>query len=262
MFQTKSFRTTSVSKFLKGGEMMKTLGLVLALLVVVTGASFADTTTVDVYPGFSYVALPLAPFDCGTAGAYNPESIITNSGLWAAGLLHKWDAATQSDIAYDPDGGTGWNMVLGEGYSYYWEDTSSFTVDGVADGVPDANSNMTDMWISLPGNQADSVSVSPDGGGWHLIGTPFNHDISVDKGSFYGDNIFFTDGTSMKTWGEALEAGWVDPVMHGWDAAMQSSRDVLFTGDDSNPLNTKLLKGCSYWLLTYQDNLAMIVPAN
>lgn len=250
---------TSKIRILRGGETMKTLGLVLSIFVLASGFASAASTTVDIFPGFNYIGLPIVPFDAGTNGAANPESIITSNDLWAAGLLHKWDAASQGDVAYDPDGGTGWNMLLGEGYSYYWEAPASFTYEGVENGVP-SNGIKTDMWISLPGNQMDGNThvATPDGGGWHLVANPFDEDIAVDSGNYTGDRILFTDGSQMKSWADAVDAGWVDPVMHGWDGASQSVIDILPYNDPSD----SLLRAHAYWLLTYQDNLAMIVLAN
>ena len=58
-----------------------------------------------------------------------------------------------------------------------------------------------------------------------MVGTPFNHDVYVnsdqsDMGD--GDNIFFTDGSSLKNWGEAADAGWVDTIAAGDDGKVKT----------------------------------------
>jgi hypothetical protein len=144
-------------------------------------------------------------------------------------------------------------VLLGDGYYYYANETHSVvSYDGVPDGVPDGSGNMTDMWISLPGNQFDGK----DKGGWHMIGHPFNHDVTSDKGSGTGDNLFFTDGTTLKTWGEAVDAGWVDGTLSGWDSGTSFTITYDGLGDRMD-----LQAAHAYWLLTYRDNLAMIIPA-
>ena len=237
---------SAIGKLAKGGEKMRTLGLALALLVVGSGMCFADTVTVDLYGGWNFVACPLVPFD--------PDPYSVFSGIDIDFNLFRWDAPSQGEVYFEPDGAFG-NILLGEGY--YLNNISnaeSFSYNGVPDGVPDGSGTMTDMWISLPGNQLDGTNA----GGWHLFGQPFNHDTPTNGAAGTGDNIWFTDGTTLKTWGEAVEAGWVESSMQYWDPVGQGQLILTYEGwgDDDT-----LRAGKSYWLRTYKDNLALIIPA-
>ncbi|MBP5092992.1 MAG: hypothetical protein J6332_02970, partial [Abditibacteriota bacterium] len=63
--------------------------------------------------------------------------------------------------------------------------------------------------------------------------------------------IFFTDGSSLKNWSEANEAGWVEELATGADGS------VGYFFNDS----AKFEAGKGYYLHTEIDNLAMIFPA-
>jgi hypothetical protein len=245
------FTLKSISRISKGGEMMKTFGLVLVMVVLFAGVSVADVCTYDTYPGWNLIAAPLVPFDPA------PESVLgTFDLMFTAGLL-RFDAPTQAQLAYDP-----WAMpdtvfgsiLLGDGYWLYNPDAGVVSYSGVPDGVPDALGAKTDMWISLPGNQADGVNA----GGWHLIGCPFNTDVPIDPNwMLNGEGVLFTDGTTVKNWSEAAAAGWVADSALYFDGAAQAqfSTGYFFNDDDH------FRAGKGYWVKTNVDNLAMILPA-
>lgn len=243
-------RFDSKVRLLKGGEMMKTLVLVLVLSLLTGVAATAATVTVDTYADWNLVAAPLVPFNPAV------DSVFSNFDVMFTAGITRWDAPSQGMIAYDAfdvPGAFG-NVLLGDGYWFNYPEAGQIVYDGVPDGVPDASNVKTDMWISLPGNQLDGQ----DAGGWQLIGQPFNHDTPVDSGGFSGDLVFFTDGTTLKTWGEAADAGWVDSTMTFWDGATQGmlSLGYFFNDDD------QFRAGHGYWCKTNKDNLAMIIPAN
>lgn len=226
---------------------MKTLGLVLALAFVLAGACVADTATFDVLGQWNQIAAPLVPF--------NPDPLSVFNGVNIVGTLWRLNPTDQAMVPYDDlDPAMFGNILLGDGYQL-WCDAplgtyvTTITYEGVPDGVPDGSGNMTDMWISLPGNQLDGV----DEGGWHLIGQPFDHDTSVVG------NLYFTDGTTLKTWEEAVMAtpAWCEAVMWALDPVTGGMIDVGFdlASDDH------LRKGHGYLFLTKKDNLALIIPA-
>jgi len=235
--------------------MMKTLVLVLALMMVVGGTCVAATATYDLYQGLSMISAPLVPF--------NPDPLSVYAGAT--------DGLDYLLFRYDPSGG--WvnydafapelfgGVLLGDGATLTVLSAGvTISYEGVPDGVPDmvagvpVEGTMTDMWISLPGSTTDGI----DAGGWHLVGQPFNHNTMVDPlGDASGSGILFTDGTTLKNWSEACAASWVDGKMSTTDP-INGAVDVQFDGwggDDT------LRAGKSYWLATYKDNLAMIVPA-
>lgn len=248
------FRLKSISRSLKGGETMKkTLGLVLALVLVVGGAAVADSVTFDTYAKLNMISAPLVPL--------NPDatSVFSNFDLVFTTNLSRWDSPSQSMVSYDPwastPGGDFGNVLLGDGYWLIDPNQNTYTVTGIPDGVPDGSGQMTDMWISLPGNQYDGK----DAGGWNMIGQPFNHDtpISTDPNNPTGDNIFVTDGTTLLTLGEADAAGWLDGMFSYWDGSTQTmmTAGFFFNDDDS------LRPGKGYYIKTKKDNLALIIPA-
>ncbi len=225
---------------------MKTLGLVLALVVVAGGACVADTTSYDVLGQWNRIAAPLVPF--------NPDPLSVFNGVNIVGTLWRFDAPSQTGIPYDDLDPTQFgNILLGDGYELFCDAPMGATVatvsyDGVPDGVPDGAGVKTDMWISLPGNQLDGV----DAGGWHIIGQPFDHDTSVVN------NLILTDGTTAKTWEEAAAAGWCDSVMWALDAASATGIDVGFDLATEDHLRA----GKGYQFHTNKDNLALIIPAD
>lgn len=224
---------------------MKTLGLVLALAFVLAGTCVAATATFDVFGQWQVISAPLVPF--------NPDPLAVFNGVNIVGTLWRLDAATQTFIAYDDlDPALFGNILLGDGYQLFCDAAQGTMVatvsyEGVPDGVPDGSGNMTDMWISLPGNQLDGQ----DAGGWHIIGQPFNHDTSVVG------NLYLTDGTTLKTWEEAVAAGWCEPVMWTMDPLTGDQIDVGF--DLATDDHLRAAKG--YQFYTKKDNLALIIPA-
>jgi len=237
---------------------MKTFGLVLALLTLSVGASMAATATIDFYGEWNMVSAPLVPFVStpwnGLSGS--AKGVFDPVDIDFGGSLSRWDASTQGMVGWSmfvPDAFG--NILLGDGYWLYQPGSGSVTYDGVPDGVPDGVGNMTDMWVSLPGGQTDGV----DAGGWHIIGTPFNHPIcfSKEQMNLLGDNICVTDGSTLKTWGEAVAALWVDDPMVTWDGVTQGNATAgyFFANDEF------LRPGKGYWVHTNKDNLALIIPS-
>lgn len=230
---------------------MKTFGLVLALLMVVgVGSCLAETATFDTYTDWDMISLPLVPLDPVV------DNLFTGYDMWFTGFMQRWDAPQQRYVAYDPFDvpGSFGSMLLGDGYWFNYPTTGTISYSGVADGVPDAGGTMTDMWVSLPGNQPDGQNL----GGWHMIGNPFNHDIPLDPNfNLNGEGISFTDGTAVKNWDEAVQANWVDSQMLVWDPINDRYVDV---GYFFNTVD-KLEAWRAYWIQTKKDNLAMIIPA-
>lgn len=241
------FKLNSISQILKGGETMKTLGLVLALVLVVGGACVAATATYDIYKGWNMISAPIVPFDP------NPETVFAGAPDGVDSLLSRWDPSA-GGVGYDSGDPTSFGgVLLGDGFWLRdFTGKATITITGVADGVPDGAGVMTDMWISLPGN------TNINGGGWHMIGQPFNHNTPVDDGSGTGANIKFTDGTTLKTWGEAFAAGWVADTISTWDPA-SGGVGIVFdgSGDDDH-----FRAGKGYQVKTFVPNLAMIIPAS
>lgn len=252
------FKLTTISQILKGGETMKTLGFVLATMFALSVGCFAAvgtvTATIDMYADNAILALPNVPVNP------DPMSVFDGSGIDPTYNITRFDAVGQGYTSYDgdPQGPYG-NMLLGDGFWCAGAAGQTISYEAIPDGVPDASGNKTDMWISLPG-------AGNGNGGSAIIGNPFAHTVAIDKGTYTGDHIFFTDGTKLLTWGDAVNNvdaqgnpdPWVSPTMtyftgFGYD-------DIWY--DNSIGDVYQLDPGKGYWIATYKDNLAMIIPAD
>jgi len=239
---------------------MKTLVLVLALMVVATGACVAETVTFDLYQGWTLLAVPQVPFNPGVTDVFKTP---TGAAIPTLDCLATF--VNGSDFPYNSDMKDYWTgLLLGQGY-WIWVEQSTIpegsdrvTVqyDGVANGVPDSTGAKTDMWISLPGVDLDGDTVN-DSGSWHMIGNPFNQFVDLTAPGA----ITFTNGTTTKTWAEACAPGpdkWVDEYMGGF---VGSDLPSSYLGWDAGYI-PYLLPAAGYWIFTYQPNLAMIVKAD
>lgn len=270
--------TSATTKLLKGGETMKTLGLVLGLTLVLGGVAFADNmdATIDVYAGWNLISCTQVPMNLSvtegdgldyTEPMYCMAVVIDDL---AAGTLTRFNATDGSWPVYDGIPGSPFGkLLLGDGYQFRSSITTAINYRGVPDGVPGTDGKKTDMWISLPGLKTDANTEAPVGGGWALIGTPYATDVQSyplnEDGSFVTDtegnmvwNINFTDGTSVKSWMAAIEAEWVSGTMF----AISDGFMVPVAYDDATPPVLKAGRG--YWVKTFKDDIAMIItaPAN
>lgn len=223
---------------------MKLTGAVAVLLVLLCACSgWADMAQIVIYPGENWISLPLIPFDAA------PSSVF--SGLDIDGNLSRLDAATGEIVTYNATScGTFGSCLLGEGYRI----TSSLSTpvvisyQGVADGVPDAEGHMTDMWIALPGRD-DGL----DQGGVHWIGMPFNHSTPIER-------CLVTDGRQTLTIAQAVQTGLIDGL---WDSIDNETKQPLKVGLGSlNPDRDVLQPGMMYQITTHTNRLALIVPAD
>jgi len=239
-------RKSKKSIILKGGEKMRTLGLVLALTVIACSASFATAETFDVYGGWQTVSLPVVPF--------NPTPNAVFSVLdWDNGnpTLMRWNNVGGGGfITYGYDYDTGIDPIfggclLGDGYLLNPDasGTTSISVDGVLSGVPDAAGKMTDMWISLPK------------AGFALVGVPYAEDLAIDQDTGYP--MAFTDGVTVKTWPEAVAANWVGEAAQRYDAVVGRwiTAGINYYEEES------WQAGKGYLMEVKQDNIAMIITA-
>lgn len=218
--------------------MMKTLVLVLVLMLAVGGACLAATGTIDLYAGYNLISIPNVPIDPIPANLFSAFSL--------DGIFSKFDATTGSDVGYsmwDPD--SFGDVLLGEGYWLTSDSVTNVTFSGLDDGVPSGGVK-TDMWISLPGNQYDGL----DAGGICVVGNPYAS--SVNKGNFY-----FTEGTTLKSWQEAFDAGWVADAFNGYEGATGSSVLLSLSWGDTDDF----APARAYYFQTFKDNLAMIIVA-
>lgn len=244
---------------------MKTLGLVLAMLLVISASALADTATFDVYQGWNYIGCPLVPMNLSTDPEVDPEMDFTEPYFafdevafdLENGKLLRYDAVNGGNLTYMVQETFG-KLLLGDGYMLNCTiaGKTTITYTGVPNGVPDAGGNKTDMWISLPGKQGDSNT--PFGGGWHLISTPYADDVPayyLDEFDNLFWNISFTDGTQVLSWMDAADAGWVSDTMFGLTGGLASQCTYVSETDYI------MKSGKGYFLQTKKDNIAMIITA-
>ncbi|MBP5092993.1 MAG: hypothetical protein J6332_02975 [Abditibacteriota bacterium] len=218
--------------------MKKAFTFILILVLALGVAASAVQYSQEVKAGWNFIAFPGYPANTAVTSTF-------------ANFDFDFDCILQTMVgsestAFDPfDEFYGLtNVFLGQGYYFYTPEDGTISYEGVADGIPDANGRMTDMWFELPK------------AGWQMIGNPFDHDVYVnaDQSDFgTGDHIFFTDGNVLKTWSEAVEADWVASIMIN----NESAGDVGYFSNTS----WKLEPGLGYYFQTYRDNLVMIIPA-
>jgi len=249
------FKSTQISKTLRGGEMMKILGLVLALGILVTGACVADTASVNIYAGYQLVSVPLAPLNPA------PSSVFANTfASYPAGANPVLSTSLLGNgvtyLASNP--GAFGGIQLGQGYWIKPKTGAPVeTITGFPNGLADTTGGTAcDMWISLPGNAAGT------GGAWHMIGQPFNHITNVDDVAADGMSVIrFTNGTLVKGWADAVAAGWVDSRLNGSSMAPGYGGGFVVSYNPAIRKEAVLRPGFGYQLLTKVPNLAMIIMA-
>jgi len=219
---------------------------VLACLVTVCAAATvatADLAFIPIYPGDNWVSAPLVPF--------NPDPASVFAACIGDCTLSRLDAPTEYVIVYDPEWPSEFGIIyLGDGYKVSNPTANTYycSYEGVPDGVPDSQGIMTDMMISLPGNQYDGL----DAGGMHWVGQPFYHDTCISE-------CYITDGTGAWTVEEAVSWGWIEGLWNYLDAQTQT---VHTAGPASlGAYDTYLRTTHMYEIRTHKDNLALIVPA-
>jgi VCBS repeat-containing protein len=102
-----------------------------------------------------------------------------------------------------------------------------------------------DTEIDVDGTRIDFDYEVPLGkAGWHMISTPT---VNV-----YWGYCKFTDGTTTKTYTEAIAADWIAPYIFRWDPATNSYTSYGASG--------VIEPWVGYWIRTYVDGLTLILP--
>ena len=111
-------------------------------------------------------------------------------------------------------------------------------------------------WLKLEGPAIEEMfgatpktddMVLPLPVGWVLVPVPFNTDI-------HDDDLVFTDGMVMLSHADAVTAGWVQSVMFGWPNPAGPYFEVPTDDMFLRPWN-------SYWFLTYEAGISLVMPA-
>lgn len=237
------------SKIWKGGDTMR-LAVLLALAgIMLASMVCAEDYTEVLYPspfpgytGENWIAMRSVPFDP------NPEIVFGDLSLIDDGRLQRRDPVTgnlEGFISFEPEVFGG--MLLGDGYKVYVQDGLQHTItySGAPAGLPDGVGQLTDMWISLPGQSGMN-------GGMHWVGFPFNHPV-------LWTNVLVTDGTQTVPVLDAVNLGWLQGYWQYMDAPTQNLMQV---DPDELSGSAYLEPGRTYEVITMKSNLALIIPAN
>ncbi|MCK5734799.1 MAG: Ig-like domain-containing protein, partial [Candidatus Latescibacteria bacterium] len=130
-------------------------------------------------------------------------------------------------------------------------------------GLQTGHGYFTRLWedaeVDVGGtSNRDDVSCTLDSVGWHAIGNPFILPVEVA-------DLIVSDGTTDKTFDDAVIAEWVEGTLYRWDIVskgkafmsalpLSDGYEAVTSGD---PLD--LWEG--YWLRTKQPELTLTIPA-
>jgi len=160
-----------------------------------------------------------------------PDSVL--GGIELDGRVFCWDPIIGGVVMYDafqPELFP--RLHVSAGFWLLASSPSDLVVEVVGNNQPDV-----DMWVSLPGQ------------GFSLIGHTFDYYTEAD-------NCLVSDGTRVISIEEAVNNGWIDPVLYYWDNSSSGLRtiDIGFEGvNDLEPWR-------GYWVKTSRPNLALIIP--
>lgn len=222
--------------------MTRTTRVLLGLMVVAAlcmPASAAITTVEAPVPGpinggWNLMSLPAIPTNPA------PPAVLDEYAEWLENSILRWDAAVQGVKIYSewtPDDFG--NLLLSEGYWLILPDAvppAQLSFEGITDN------DTTDMWISLPK------------AGWTIIGCPYSY--SVDW-----NDVEITDGTVTIPLAAARDDHWLDTICWWWDSSIPGGALLSIGLDDEWTETTTLNPWQGYWVQSFRDNLALIVPA-
>ncbi|MDH7482290.1 MAG: hypothetical protein QHH26_10015 [Armatimonadota bacterium] len=215
---------------------MVLIALVTQLVMTIASAEVTNVTSPPLARKWNLISLPAIPKNP------NPEVVFAGFPV-GSGILWRYSAPDSNFYYYDPwDPEPFGGALITEGY-WLWCENGGMTISYEA---VTENYN-TDMWISLPGKPTDTI-----GGGWTLIGTPYNF-------NYPWENVKVTDGTQTLTVEQAcnLADPWLAKIHWWFDATAQSLMTLSYP--DQWPDSTELLPWHGYWIQSLKDNLALIL---
>ncbi len=177
--------------------------------------------------GLNLFSIPYVPSDQTPSVAFG--------GLGIDGKLFHWDTATQQFVSYAALTPTTFGSISPmDGYALLSTTASALAFDGVPIPAVDAR-------ISCPTR------------GWSLISDPFITPV-------LWNNLKLTDGFQTLSLTDAVAAGWIGRIAFTWDSTA-GNFGYVGTGARGSRFDDSLRPWKAYWVSTYQDNLALIVPA-
>ena len=194
--------------------------------IVVSAAAAVTAPTELVGTGFNLISLPYVPTDP------SPSVVFGTSNL--TDKLFRWDNTTQAFVGYDLANPN----IFGKLSPTQGLALLATTAPNVRfQGVPVS----ADARISVPKT------------GWSLIAEPFTNAV-------LWNHVMVTDGTRTLTLQDAITAGWIGRIAFTWDVA-SANWGYVGTGARGSRFDDSLRPWRGYWITTYRDNLAIIIPA-
>jgi len=208
-----------------------TSGIVLrarrqADIAVVTKAAIVSPSGA-IGAGFNLIGLPCV--------AMEPSPGVLLGGLELTDKLFRWDNAVQNFVTYSSTNPTAFgNLCRGNGYALLSSTASMISYQGIG------NSGL-DLRISIPKS------------GWCLMSHPFTSPIPwLD--------LMVTNGAQTLTLQQGAAAGWIGRIAFTWDSRI-GNFGYVGTGARGSRFDDSMRPWRAYWVTTYQDNLALIIPA-
>lgn len=194
------------------------------IVVVSPAAITAPTGTIG--SGFNLISLPYVPTDASPSLIFGAVTLTSN--------LFRWDDVNQAFVTYDAaSAGAFGKLTPGEGYALLTTSAGSMAFQGITMAA--------DTRITIPKT------------GWSLIAQPFTNAV-------LWNHVSLTDGAQTLTLQEAINAGWIGRIAFTWDTA-SGDWSYVGTGGRGSSFDDWLRPWHAYWITTYKDNLAIIIPA-
>ena len=194
--------------------------------IAITSGTSVTVPTGTIGVGFNLISFPYVPADPTPATVFGTTPISSK--------LFRWDNVTQAFTGYDslnPD-------IFGklsptQGYALLTTGMANVSYQGLA--------TTSDVRISIPKK------------GWSLIAQPLAT-VTI------WNNLQVTDGTETKSLQDAITAGWIGRIAFTWDAA-SGDWGYVGTGARGSRFDDSLRPWHAYWITTYRDDLAVIIPS-
>ncbi len=177
--------------------------------------------------GLNLISIPYVPSDQTPSMVFGAQTI--NNRLFL------WDNLTQQFIGYSSTNPVAFgNLKPGDGFALLSTTTGGLSFEGIP--MP-----AVDTRIACPKK------------GWSLISHPLTTPVL-----WY--NLVVTDGNETKNLADAVAAGWIGRIAFTWDNTA-GNYGYLGTGARGSRFDDSLRPWKAYWITTYQDNLAVIIPS-
>lgn len=220
--------------------MNKRLGLIWTLFVGLLFSFSVSTASAAIVPmeheftaGWHFISFPANPSAITPAGLFKDKD---GKAISISGNLHGWDTASQQKITYNsanPD--LFFNNTIGHLQGYWLRLDSPTTL-------------LFNVYKNI---EPTKIGLSA---GMNMVSYPYEAAQSAANLEIKNKSTGVT-----KSILEARNAGWVSSTLYTWDSDHQGLTTVSGLNDDYASLNN-LEPWQGYWLVSYVNNLELIIP--